>query len=318
MPKKKFEEELCVYCCERYSTIGKGDHVFARGFFPNEQRTLKHNPIIVPACEECQTRFHNVEEYLISLFPLDICSVHPSARKVSEGPITRSLTKGQGVWKSIIKSAEQVSLFLPSGTYWKETVEITTEMRRYEPVFRKIMRGLYYFHIRQRFSLEYDFAVFELDGKQFQELLGKIERVGCDNLFSIGSGTILYKYCLFEDDPLFTEWLIAFYSNAMLTIGKFFNVKTRVPYQLGDMLELTQEYLGLKPGRYLLISRDEQAATLCIPAIVEGQIHQSPFKYKVGLSILTQFRKVGHIDIDKKDSDENSYFALPHNDKGGC
>ncbi len=59
---KKYKGKRCVYCQDNPS-INQGDHVFARGLFLEIER---HNPIKVPACDECNNKKSSIEHYLAS------------------------------------------------------------------------------------------------------------------------------------------------------------------------------------------------------------------------------------------------------------
>lgn len=293
MPKK-FEGQLCIYCCERPSTTEDGDHVIARGFFPKDQRTHEHNPIKVPACKACQDEFHKDEEYLIPLFATDINSVHPAALELGKGAVTRSLQKRHGVWKPIQRNAQQVSLFTKSGLYWAETAMIMPERERYDRVFDKMMRGLYYYHTKQRFPREYDFALFEFDQTGCDQHWLKMQDLECNGPFELGSGIFRYAFCLFPDDLLFTEWLMVFYQ------GKYFNVKTRAKKRPGHVLELKESLHPLAAGLYILIDRNEQEATLCHAAyqLPTGHVGPSPLIHKVAPAILSCFTVTDHVNLD--------------------
>jgi hypothetical protein len=300
MAKKKNEGALCIYCCERPSTAGKGDHVIASGFFPPEMRASPdYQPITVPACRECQDRFHKDEEYVISLFPLDIQAGNPAALSVATGPLQRSISKSPGVWRQVRRSAKPVNVILPSGLSMGSSLAISPDMKRYETVFWKIVHGLYFYHMRGRLPMDHGFGVFETDSAHADEYYKQMLAAGMNGIFELGPGVFRWAFLAYRDNPLATDWLMVFYPGDRAPHGKFFHLKTtevRVP---GDILNLPAPMASLQPGDYILLERDEREATVCTAArLLTGEIVPSPLTTGMHLSVLTVFRKVGHIDLE--------------------
>ena len=75
MQPKSFKGKLCVYCAE--SRCGDADHVFAREFFPQDDRS---NIPKVPSCHRCNNLKAALERYATCVLPFG--SRHPAAVKI--------------------------------------------------------------------------------------------------------------------------------------------------------------------------------------------------------------------------------------------
>src|SRR3546814_13523430 len=79
---KRFKGKPCAYCD---GTGDTADHVFARNFFPIEDRA--HLPQ-VSACEPCNRDKSQLEHYLLSV--LSFGGNHPASSAIPAGEVPRS------------------------------------------------------------------------------------------------------------------------------------------------------------------------------------------------------------------------------------
>ncbi|MCW3095873.1 MAG: hypothetical protein JWL77_1491 [Chthonomonadaceae bacterium] len=289
---RQFQDKLCVYCQEHKSTSRHGDHVIARGFFPDGNRTVADVPIRVPACQYCNAASCSAEQYLIALLAPSINSVHPAAGEVARGPVTRSIAvpEAQGVWKRIQKDAQLGILMSADGHYIATTPVVQPEYAAYDNVFRKITKGLYYHHFAAYFPLDYEIALFSADRTSCDQFW--IETPGFDltKLFEIGDGIFRYAYTNSTNDHADMMWLMCFYQ------GHYFYVRTGPPKKVGDILEYGGSINGIAAGRYILKERSRDLATLCVAATdIYSGLCESPITIQVAPSCLALFRFVGKI-----------------------
>ena len=82
MRPKSFKGKVCAYCAA--SVCESADHVFAREFFPQDDRG---NTPKVPACNRCNNIKAELERYATCTLPFG--SRHPTAVKVMEEKMPR-------------------------------------------------------------------------------------------------------------------------------------------------------------------------------------------------------------------------------------
>ena len=287
---RKFEGKPCAYCATGISTSGKGDHVIARGFFPADQRTDAVNPILVPACQECNNTFAPHEQALIALFTLSVDAIHPAAQDIAKGPVLRSAAhkRAKANYRRSIKEMQPVELYSPGGIYVADSVAIQPEYAPYDIVLRKIVKGLYYHHFQSRFPFDYEIAVFNIDREVCDQHWETMQRITCNGPFELADGVFRYAYSCGEQDGAHMLWLMSFYQ------GIYFNVLTDRPKIPGDVLDLGAPIHFLQPGKYILLERTNEIVTLSVAAAsMDGSIVPSPNTVQVAPSILAAFRPIG-------------------------
>jgi hypothetical protein len=296
-----FQGQLCVYCHTRPSTK-TGDHVIASGFMEGTRWTVENPPIRVPACEECQKEYHDAEQYFMTVLPLDIHSAHPTARKVAEGQVTRSLDKAPWIWKPIRDNARPINLRTRSGLYIGQSAEITPREDWFDLVLKKITKGLYYHCMHERLPLHYDIGVLFLESRDHADQIWKeMERKVYNGPFQVGDSIFEFAYQYSDTDQAHTAWLISFYH------GHFFYVVTAPPRTPGDVLMFPDNG---QPTRYILLERTEEETTLCCAAEdTEGKICRSPNIVKLQRSsLLAAFPIVDRINLKGAPSEENTLY----------
>src|SRR3546814_1882231 len=105
---KRFKGKPCAYCD---GTCVTADHVFARNFFPIEDRA--HLPQ-VSACEPCNRDKSQLEHYLLSV--LSFGGNHPASSAILAGEVPRRLEKNRKLHTELANGTREVLLRTGDGT----------------------------------------------------------------------------------------------------------------------------------------------------------------------------------------------------------
>jgi hypothetical protein len=108
MRPKSFKGKLCAYCAE--SVCESADHVFAREFFPQDDRG---NTPKVPACNRCNNLKAELERYATCTLPFG--SRHPTALKVMEEKMPRRLKENLHTRRELLEGQGRVLVHEPDG-----------------------------------------------------------------------------------------------------------------------------------------------------------------------------------------------------------
>jgi len=269
------------------STLGKGDHVIADGFFPEQQRSDKFNPIRVPACLKCNGGFAGHEQALVALFTLSNDARHPEAANIARGPVLRSASHKPALanYDRAIERMEPALIVSADGTTMADTFVIQPEYRTIEIVLSKIAKGLYFHHFQERFPNDYEVAVFDHDRQASDCQWIRMQRIGCNGPFELADGIFRYAYSYAEDDPAEMTWLMSFYR------GIDFGVLTSRPRCVGDILELQREVGPIRPGKYRIMERHKEHVTIAATTQVEDFTQNAADVHRVATRLLAAFRR---------------------------
>src|ERR1700722_17982185 len=108
MRPKSFKGKLCAYCAE--SRCESADHVFAREFFPQDDRS---NIPKVPSCHRCNNLKATLERYATCVLPFG--SRHPQAVKIVAEKMPRRLRENQHIQRELLKGTGRVLVQEPNG-----------------------------------------------------------------------------------------------------------------------------------------------------------------------------------------------------------
>lgn len=128
-----------------------------------------------------------------------------------------------GFAKAYHKSIDIMDIKTPAGIYLGKHPVIIINTTRYYNIISKIIRGLFFRHLKKVLPDELNIVVYQveeidrgpLELKLFiqKEILSKIEH---SPLYEIGRNTFRYKFALTEDKNGTGAWLLNFYKSVFL------------------------------------------------------------------------------------------------------
>ena len=198
---KKYKGKLCVYCQDKPS-INQGDHVFARGLFLEAER---HNPIKVPACDECNNKKSSLEHYLASLLPFG--GSHGDAEETLNSLVPARLEKNLKLKKELNEGMKYVWSNTKTGIAMKN-LTVPFDGIRYAELFKYIAKALSWYHWGSYIKKESDILSVSLSktGEEaFEKFLFplqssyKIEKM-------IGNHTINYRGLQAVENDQISVW----------------------------------------------------------------------------------------------------------------
>ena len=133
MAGKKHRGKPCAYCAVAVATTA--DHVFARGFFPTDQRA--HLPT-VPACLACNHAKSELEHYLAALLPFG--GRQAGSAEHLEQMIPPRLAKNAALHRALSEGKEKVWTREPAGI--APTTALPLDGEKLEELFVYITKGL--------------------------------------------------------------------------------------------------------------------------------------------------------------------------------
>jgi hypothetical protein len=199
---RRYANHLCVYC-QQAPSVPRGDHVFARAFFPEDQRS---NLPIAPGCEKCGSEKSQLETYLTATLPFggsDLQSLEMqaavAARLAKNQKLARELAAG-------FKDLGDMGATLP------------LEGKVIRKYFALAVRGLMWHHWRRYLPAEYEtLSILRGPGGElmFQTLMsfGARDRVTGD----FGDGLFAYQGMAANEDPHLTAWKIEFFNGLRMS-----------------------------------------------------------------------------------------------------
>jgi len=198
---KKFKGKPCVYCGKRPST-NTGDHVFARQFFLESERT---NLIKVPACISCNNEKSKLEHYLASLLPFG--GLHNDASEHLSNFVQPRLNKNQKLKNELRKGMAYVVHNNENGDP-ERRLTLPFDGDRYTKLFKYIVKGLSWYHwgtFLNENSFVYTIALTEAGEEMFHKYFFSLRskhRVEA----TIGANTISYLGVQAVDKEILTIW----------------------------------------------------------------------------------------------------------------
>lgn len=179
----------------------------------------------VPACNTCNNKSSKDDEYLLAILlsRADVKS-NPSTNTL-RAKLIRALNHPQkiGFAKAFHNSVSLINLKTPAGIYLGKHPVINIDTTRYYNIISKIIRGLYFRHLKKTLPDKFSIVVYEteeldkgpIEIKLFiqNEIISKIEH---SPLYEIGKNTFRYKFALTENKEGPGAWLLNFYKSVFL------------------------------------------------------------------------------------------------------
>jgi hypothetical protein len=120
------------------------------------------------------------------------------------------VARAQGRWK-----AE----YTPAGVYLGHVVNFPIDTERVDRLFARMVRGLYYWVTRERFSPPYTFDVRGLHPLYVDVVAEQLRGWG-HNRLRIGDGAAFDSLFVIDgDDPFLSRWLLRFYGGVFVTVS---------------------------------------------------------------------------------------------------
>lgn len=210
-------EEICCYCGDLANT---GDHIPPKSFFTLDERA-SIQLIKVPACNKCNNSACNSDEIFkfisgICAARLDKCS-HDYAISINKTIIN------QNKLKTLLENAENIGedvkkIRLP----W----EIDSKLHS---VFRRIIKGLYYYETKQRLQskdllidvlIGFDSETVEGVFKRAEKIHSFLKSIDYHSLHCriVKKGVFEYRCGIVPDMPDASVWCLLF-RNSLLVAG---------------------------------------------------------------------------------------------------
>jgi hypothetical protein len=204
---KKYKGKICVYCADALSVTG--DHVFAREFFPENQRD---NLPQVPACEKCNNRKSILEHYLTSVLPFG--GMHAQA----EETLTKMVPKRLATNKKLHRVLREGMIHLEGNGASKGGL-LPMDGNAVTQLFEFIAKGLSWFHwgtIIEKTSVVSAMALTKTGVAFFLERFFALNaKARVENTF--GDRVFSYTGVQAVDTDQITVWLFQVYAGLRMT-----------------------------------------------------------------------------------------------------
>jgi hypothetical protein len=210
-------EHACAYCNE-HPGIEK-EHVIPKGFFPPDDNGRR---IIVPACEHCNDKFSQDEEYARMVFTMELRGgEHPAARALmNNGKAYRALQQNRKLLKSMLDTTQETRLRTRGGIELPGIYHtFVIERRRIDRFIDKVIRGVFFADTQERLPKEYiteywtgdKISISKLPDEAKNALLLEPLRIAGNNVFQ-------YRFLRACDDPMRTMWMMRFYEGIIYVV----------------------------------------------------------------------------------------------------
>lgn len=205
---RKAEADKCYLCGAPATT---SDHVPPRGVFPSPRPA---NLITVPACKACNQGCSLDDEYFRTIVSAASRDSPQSLHLLKQRILPRVKEKpAMGI--ALLKSVRRVDVYSKEGIFLGRAPQITFDSARIQNVINKIVRGLFWYHTKQRLGVDTvveDYILNPEIEKPHQEEISKL------TLFNVGDGSV-FSYCFAVD--LSTQesvWFLMFYNDTTLFV----------------------------------------------------------------------------------------------------
>lgn len=207
---RTYKGQTCVYCATEASSKAP-DHVFARGFFPVEER---NNLPQVPSCLKCNSDKAALEHYLLSILPFG--GESPASSKMLSEAVPRRLAQNRKLHREI--SAGHRKIWVHRGNLILPSVAIPFDTKRLFALFEFIARGLVAYHWDQIIPGTHASraGMFSAPGECYMKDLFRMRSAAMAQ-GQLGAGTILYEGVQGFDDPFLSIWRFRLYGGMTVT-----------------------------------------------------------------------------------------------------
>jgi hypothetical protein len=205
MASKKFRGKLCVYCSKRLAD-GR-DHVFAREFFPPNAR---YNPLVVPACSECNNAKAKLEHYLTAVLPFG--GRHKDASDNLSQMVPKRLKRNLSLHQALASS--QQTVWVKENGLIVPAMSIAVDFQQVEELFKRIIEALCWLHFAVYLTHDDHFVtVLALNarGEQMFEQRFFRANVAARIANDVGDGAFVYEGVQGIGNPVITAWRLRIY-----------------------------------------------------------------------------------------------------------
>ena len=205
---KRFRGSDCVYCG---APGGTADHIFARKFFPVEQRD---NLPQVSACSSCNSDKAQLESYLLALLPFG--GNHPSSSDLLTEMVPRRLEKNLKLHRTLSEGRQDI--LVQDGDEIRETLILPFEGEKLASLLRYVARGLVAHHWGSPVPSSYYVGggvLTEYGDAIMRDMF--VKRAAARVQGDMGDGLFLYEGAQAVDDPHLTLWRFQIYGGIMVS-----------------------------------------------------------------------------------------------------
>ncbi len=183
--------KICAYCGQNIATTK--DHVFPLCLF---MQPLPANMITVPACDQCNNSKSGDDDYVRDMLVADYrTSNNPTAKALVMGHMTRSAIYGSSEIATAARlHSEVVEMTTESGIYVGNYHRVPLQPERIEKAFRTMLRGLYYYHFKQRLGDDLTLDTKFITPQQAQYVWATLQQVPSSGPFQKGN-VVTYTLC---------------------------------------------------------------------------------------------------------------------------
>jgi hypothetical protein len=204
----------CTYCGSQNPDTF--DHIPPACLFPSPRPS---DLITVRSCSKCNNGASDDDEYFKIQLVMrhDVAGRPPGSRLISS--VHRALAKPQkrAMLNKLVQSMNQVSVHSPSGLYLGQAATYNVDLKRFEKVINRIVKGLFLKEFDRRMPSTHLIRSFAESGFQdanFSERSNFIKFVASLNSkpgHKIGDGVFQYWYQSFPEMPDASVWLLRFF-----------------------------------------------------------------------------------------------------------
>jgi len=181
------------------------DHIFARKFFPVEDRG---NLPQVSACERCNGEKSKLEHYLLSILPFG--GKHPASSAILAGEVPRRLDKNRKLHAELSDGKRPILIRNADGVH--ESLLLPFDSDKLSQFFQFVAKGLVFHHWEVRVPSDYfvGAGLLTSDGERlFEQLMRQPSRAEARG--NLGRGLILYQGIQTLENSLSTLWRFQLY-----------------------------------------------------------------------------------------------------------
>jgi len=212
---KRYKGKDCAYCGEPGSS-STNDHVVAKSFFLDDERTVGLDLPQVPACTRCNNKKSRLENYVGSA--VLIASKHPESNRYLREKVVPRLSKNKKL---------RAELNIGSPPQWVNVNGIFQRLHvlRIDPekitcLIEMIVRGLYRYHYGKPLPREMGADAYMIQPQGEAAIWASISeyfppevpRITCE----LGRGSFTYTCVQSPALDGFTAWVIALHGNIRL------------------------------------------------------------------------------------------------------
>lgn len=212
MASKKYVGKICAYCS--VATATTADHVFAREFFPVDQRTSLPK---VPACAACNRAKSDLERYLTAVLPF--AGRHDNSARQLTDEVPRRLAKNPRLHQQLAAGRKRGWWRMKSGIIIPATV-LPLDGEKLVEYVALVARGLMWHHWQVLLGSECFVEAQSLTGngeKMFAAMSGWNGRARV--AVRHPSGIFAYRAVQGIDTPKISVWELALLGGMTMSGG---------------------------------------------------------------------------------------------------